>query len=277
MKALKWIFILFIPVNLLILVISFAFPGKLVFVDTYQVWVQKMVIHQMDNTRSMQIFQRKHADAFSSNAIQYAELTPYLEKVQPGALFFSMHGRRVSENFIRNEWKHCGIFFGTLDQVENYWGKDHELVCILRPFYSSADEYLIFDSSYEKGVSIHAIREMAGLNDVPTLRKLLLFDCNLNKDAWSRTLQNNLSHLGKPYDYCFVLDNDDALYCSEFLYELLPIEKSYFQPSAKILSRELLLPSDLVDAILHKGVSAGEYSHKGCISKTEGSTVILNL
>ena len=99
---------------------------------------------------------------------------------------------------------------GTLHQVENYWGVDHEFVTILRPFYTTGDEYLIFDSSYDQG-RIHSRYQGDGRsNNVPTLRKLLLFDCNLNKDAWSRMLQNNLSHLGKPYDYCFVLDNDDA-------------------------------------------------------------------
>ena len=83
MKPLKWVFILFIPLNLLIILISFAFPGNVGFIDTYQVWVQKMVIHQIDNPHSMQIFQQKQADAFSNNAIQYAELTPYWMRCSP--------------------------------------------------------------------------------------------------------------------------------------------------------------------------------------------------
>lgn len=259
------------------MVLSFAFPGKLGFVDNYQVSFQKMIIHQMDKTHPMPVFQRKHADTLSDSAIQYAELTPYLDDVQPGTLFFSVQGRRVSKIFISSTWKHCGIFLGTLRQIEHYWGKEHALVTYLRAFYTSEDEYLIFDSSYDQGVAIHSIREMAGLNDIPTLRKLILFEFTLNKDTWSQTLQSNISHVGKEYDYCFVLDNDDALYCSEFLYEVLPLEKNYFTPSEKIAGRAILLPSDLVDAILQKGVSSGAFIYKACITKKDGSVFTQSL
>ncbi len=274
MKTLRWVLILFIPLNLLILLISFAFPGRLGCIDKYQVAVQKLVIHQMDKTRSLNIFQRKQAENYSANAIQYTELTPYLAALQPGSLFFSEHGRSVSRVFIHSEWKHCGIFLGSLSQIEHYWGKDHELVSCLRPFYTSENESLIFDSSYEQGVSIHSIREMAGLDAIPTLRKLLLFECNLDKDAWSEALVNSMAHLGKAYDYCFVLDNQDALYCSEFLREVVPLEKCYFEPSAKIAGRPLLLPSDLADKMLQDGISSGTFIYKGCISKNGGTTVI---
>lgn len=274
MKALRWILILFVPVNLLVIAISFAFPGKLGCIDNYQVAVQKLVIHQVDKANTKHIFRRKHSDTFSANAIQYDELTPYLDELQPGTLFFSVHGKRVSKIFIRGEWKHCGIFLGTLRQVGQTWGEDHELVTRLRPFYTEDDDYLIFDSSYDQGVAIHSIREMADLNHVSTLRKLMFIESNFNKDTLSQALQNHLSHLGKAYDYCFLLDNDDALYCSEFLYEVLPLEKEYFTPSAEIVGRPLLLPSDLVDAILRKGISSGTFRSKGCISKTEGTVTI---
>jgi hypothetical protein len=270
-KALRWIIILFIPVNLLILLTSFAFPGKLGFADNYQVSIQKMIIHQLDKANLLPVFNREHTNALAANAIQFTDLTPYLDDVQPGTLFFSIQGRRVSKIFIRNEWKHCGIFLGTLQQIEHYWGKEHDLVTCLRAFYTAGDEYLIFDSSYDQGVSVHSISEMAGLDEVSTLKKLLLLEYTCNKEVWSQSIQNNLSHIGKEYDYCFVLDSDDALYCAEFLCKVLPLEKNYFTPSAKIAGRPLLLPSDLVDAILDKGISSGAFAFKGCISKTEGT------
>lgn len=277
MRALKWMIILLIPLNLLILLASFAFPGRVKIIDNYQVAIQKMVVHQMDKRRSMNIFRQQHTDPYAANAIQYAELTPYLDDVQPGTLFFSAHGRRVSKVFIRKEWKHCGIYLGTLPRVEQYWGKDHDLVTSLRAFYTTGDEHLVFDSSYDRGVSVHSIREMAGLHDISTLRKLLLFEFNHNKMTWSQAIQNSISHLGKSYDYCFVLDNDDALYCAEFLDEALPLEKNYFTPSAKIAGRPLLLPSDLVDAILDKGISSGAFTMKACISKKEGAMPVQSL
>lgn len=277
LKVLKWILILFIPVNLLVIALSFAFPGKLSCIDNYQVAVQKLVIRQLDRGHSKNIFQWKQADTSSANFIQYAELIPYLEKLQSGTLFFSVHGRRVSKIFIRGEWKHCGIFLGTLQQVEQTWGKDHPLVTRLRPFYAKDDDVLIFDSSYDKGVTIHSVREMADLNHVSTLRKLMVVEPHFNKDTWSQALQSHLSHLEKTYDYCFVLDNDDALYCSEFLREVLPLQKNYFQPSAKIVGRPLLLPSDLVDSIIRKGFSSGTFRSKGCILKKGGTMVLQTL
>jgi hypothetical protein len=257
--------------NFLLILLSFAFPGLLGFADKYQVTIQKMVVHQIDRSGAMNIFHQKHSDPFTANAIQYSELTDYLDDLQPGTLFFSVHGRNVSKFFIKGTWKHCGIYLGTRHQVEHYWGENHDLVKTLRSFYSTEDEYLIFDSSYDQGVSIHSIKEMAGLNDISTLRILLFFEFTLDKEEWSQVLQNNISHLGKEYDYCFLLDNEDLLYCSEFLYEILPLDKNYFHPSAKIVGRKLLLPSDLIDSILHKGVSAGDFIYKAYIRKERNS------
>jgi hypothetical protein len=90
-----------------------------------------------------------------------------------------------------------------------------------------------------------------------------------------------MSHLEKAYDYNFVLENDDALYCSEFLNEVMddafPLKNDYFQPSAKIAGRPLLLPSDIVDAILEKGISSGAFTLKTCISKKEGAMHVQSL
>jgi hypothetical protein len=252
-------------------VTSFAFPGKLGFVDKYQVSIQKMIIHQLDKTNPLPLFNREQTESPSASAIQFADLIPYLTDVQPGTLFFSVQGRRVSKIFIRNEWKHCGIFLGTLQQIEHYWGKEHDLVNRLRAFYTAEDEYLIFDSSYDQGVSVRSISELADLNNVSTLRELLLFEFTYNKEAWSQSIQNNLSNVGKEYDYCFVLNSDDALYCAELLHKVMPLEKNYFTPSAKIAGRPLLLPSDLVDAILEKGIGSGAFKFKAYISKKEGT------
>jgi hypothetical protein len=277
LRVLKWIVILFIPLNFLILVLSFAFPGKLGCIDAYQVAVQKLIVHQLDKVRPQKLLQQEHADAYTAGAIHYRELIPYLDSITPGTLFFSEHGRRVSNIFIKTDWKHCGIFLGTLEHVEHHWGEAHALVTFLRPFYNRKDEYLVFDSSYDLGVAIHSIREMAGLNNITTLRKLLLFEFTGDTAAMNQALSDNLVHLGKQYDYTFVPDNDEAFYCSEFLDELLPLEETFFSPSATIAGRPLLLPSDLVNAILEKGIPSGMFICKGCISKNEGDNIIQHL
>ncbi len=259
MKAIVRIFVLFLLLTLMLVVVSFAYPGVWKFADTYQVAVQKRVIHQMEKIGSAHIFHWRKPDPRTANAIQFSELTPFLEKLKPGTLFFSIQGSAVSELFIKGTWKHCGIYFGTLGQIEQFWGADHDLVKSLREFYTAEDEYLIFDSSYEKGVAIHSIKEMAGLASSSTLRRILLFEYKLDKEKWSLVLQDAILQSGKEYDYCYVLEDDQTFYCSEFLYKILPLEKNYFVPSAKILGRPSLLPSDLVHAISNRGVSSGEF------------------
>ena len=262
--------------NLSLIVISFAFPGTFSFIDNYQIAIQKMVIHRMDRTGPRDFFHRNHPDPYTANAIQFSELSPYLDELQPGTLFFSIHGTAVSNIFIKGTWKHCGIYFGTRRQIEHYWGEDHDLVKSLQAYYSNDDEYLIFDSSYENGVAIHSMKDLAGLNETSSLRRLHLFEFTLDKEQWSQVLLSNFSHLGKEYDYCFLLDNDDALYCSEFLYEVLPLERDYFVPSAKIVGRKLLLPTDLIQSILNKGISSGAFISRGIVSN-EGEVMSMNL
>ena len=264
MKTILRIIVLFICLNLILVLLSFAFPGQWAFADKYQVSVQKMVIHQMD---------KKNPDQYTAESIQLFELSPYLDEMKPGSLFFSDQGSFVSERFIKGPWKHCGIFIGSRRQIVDCWGEDHDFVQSLQAYYTTEDEYLIFDSSYEQGVAIHSLGEMADLANISTLRRFLVYEFALDKDTLGQVLQSALQHVGKDYDYCFVLDDDEALYCSEFLYKILPFEPGYFVPSAKIVGRESLLPSDLLQSIKNKGVPSGVFNYKACISK-EGGQVL---
>ena len=205
MKIVIRIIILIIALTVLSVGISFFIPGRLSFVDSYSISIEKGLISLMDKTASGSNLHRKHADPYTAQAVSYSELTPYLEEINPGTLFFSDHGRAVSGMFISGSWKHCGIFIGSLDQISRYWGEEHEVVRSLREYYTSEEEYLIFDSSYEKGVAIHGIQEIAELSENSTLRELLLVEYCLSKDEWSQLLLEGLEHLGKDYDYCFVL------------------------------------------------------------------------
>ena len=247
--------------------IAFFIPGRLGFVDSYALGMEKVVISLMEKKDLKQTYQGDHPDHYTANTVSFSELTPYLDELKPGTLFFSDQGGAVSARFVEGKWKHCGIYIGTMDQIQRFWGEEHALVQTLQEYYTSEDEYLIFDSSYEYGVAIHSIRELAGLSDISSLRTMLLFEYKLSKDLWSQQVLSGVKHLGKEYDYFFVLDNDDALYCSEFLYYMLPLERSKFIPSKKILGREFLLPSDLVQAVSGVGVASGDFIHKGTISK----------
>jgi len=270
LKVAARIIIMLLALTVLSVGISFFIPGRLAFVDSYSISIEKGLISLMEKMGSRSILRRNHPDPYTAQAVSYAELTPYLDEVRPGTLFFSDHGRTVSGLFIGGTWKHCGIFIGTLEQITCYWGKEHELVQSLREYYTSEDEYLIFDSSYEKGVAIHGIQEIAELSESSTLRELLFIEYRLSKYKRSELLLKGLEHLGKEYDYCFVLENDDALYCSEFLFKMLPGEQNIFVPSRKIMGRKFLLPSDLVQGILDKGIEAGAFIHRGNISKSGG-------
>ena len=272
MKLFLRIIALLILLNISFIGISFFLPGRLGFVDSYSLFIEKGVIELMEK-RDARADHGDQEDPFTTNAISFDELNPYLDELKPGTLFFSDHGRAVSARFIEGSWKHCGIYFGTMDQIQDYWGEDHDLVNSLRKYYTSEEDYLIFDSSYAYGVAIHSIKELANLGEISTLRSLLLFECSLGKEEWSQLLLSGKEHLGKDYDYFFVLENDDALYCSEFLYTMLPLDRSKVISSRKILGREFLLPSDLVHSIKAQGESKEEFILKGTISKSEGQII----
>ena len=128
-------------------------------------------------------------------------------------------------------------------------------------------------SSYENGVAIHAINDLADLSLNSTLRSMLLFECKLDKEQWSQVLLSSSCHLEKAYDYFFVLDNDNAFYCSELLYTLMQLDRSQVSPSRKILGREFLLPSDLVQYLMNSDESVKRYVCKGSIVKSNGQII----
>ncbi len=270
MKLFLQILLILFLLNISFIGISFFLPGRIGFVDSYSLLLEKGVIELLDKKGARQSEQRNSADPFTNNAISYDELKPYLDTLMPGTLFFSDQGRTVSAKFIAGSWKHCGIYLGSLDQIQRFWGKDHDLVLSLRKYYTSDKEFLIFDSSYEYGVAIHSIIELAGLGEISTLRSLFFVESKLGKEEWSQCLLNGMEHLGKAYDYFFVLENDESLYCSEFLYSMLQMDKRQVTPSRKILGREFLLPSDLLQAIRKSRATGGEDIHKEILTKKEG-------
>jgi hypothetical protein len=259
--------------NILFLGISFFLPGRIGFVDTYSLLLEKGVIELLDKKGSRPNEWRNRTDPFTGNAISYEELRPYLDTLKPGTLFFSDHGRAVSAKFIAGSWKHCGIYLGSLDQIQSFWGKDHALVLSLRKYYTSEEDYLIFDSSYEYGVAIHNIKHLANLSEISTLRSLLFVESKLGKEEWSQRLDKGMEHVGKEYDYFFVMENDESLYCSEFLYSMLQMDRRQVSPSRKILGRAFLLPSDLLQAILKSRATGGEDISKVILTKKEGQVI----
>jgi len=270
LKLFLRIFVLFILLNVSFIGISFFLPGRISFVDSYSLFIEKGVIELMEKKGRGSGRRGDQVNSFTTDALSFDELSPYLDQIEPGTLFFSDHGRAVSARFIEGNWKHCGIFLGTLEQIRDFWGKDHNLVLSLQKYYTAEKDYLIFDSSYGYGVAIHSIKELAELSENSTLRSLLLYECSLDKQEWSEHLLRGKVHLGKEYDYFFVLENEDALYCSEFLYYMLPMDRSKPVPSRKILGRDFLLPSDLVRSLVLQDESTGESTYKGIISKSEG-------
>lgn len=268
MKRLLRILLAGIGLHFLLVVLSFLFPGHLLVLDRYQVGFQKVFIEGIDACSSGLSGRLKKKDTFRAGAISMSELSPVLDELKPGTLFFSEHGTAVSARFIRGRWKHCGIYLGTLDQVETFWGKDHALVQTLRSRYISGKEHLVFDSSYEYGVRIHDMSGMAELSARSTLRALRLYEFHRSREQWSTLLLQGMKREGKSYDYCFVLDDDESYYCSEFLYKVLCLDETYLRPSRRIISRDVLIPSDLVQAFDEQGEASGEFH---CIQMLSGS------
>lgn len=273
MKLFLRIFVLLILLNISFIGISFFLPGRIAFVDSYSLFIEKGVIELVEKTGTGSHKGGGQEDPFTTDALSFDELCPYLDEINPGTLFFSDHGRAVSARFIEGGWKHCGIYLGTFKQIQQFWGKDHDLVLSLQKYYSSDEDYLIFDSSYDYGVTIHSIRELAELSENSTLRRLLLFECSLGKEEWSQLLLRGEEHVGKEYDYFFVLENENALYCSEFLYTVLPLDGNKVMVSRKIFGRTFLLPSDLVHYIQESEGAVGDFVNGGTISKREGNII----
>lgn len=176
------------------------------------------------------------------------------QEMQPGDIMVQRRNWYLSNVGIPGFWAHAALYTGTLSEMNDFFQD-------LFPYqgYETFEDYLkaLYPDIYQQyqqtdeegyafsvieavapGVVLTSIEQSADADFVGVLRP------NISKEEVLKGLIESYAHAGKPYDYNFDFDTNDALVCSELVY------KSYqdvLQLETQLLNgRTLLPPVDLV-------------------------------
>lgn len=266
----------FIIVPALILSISFWYPGRLHSVDKLRysfckVTIEKVVNVETDKFEGGWGFSKR----YTQNAISFNELKPHLNKLKPGAVLITSHGKSVCA-LIPGLWKHTMIYLGCKEQTKAYFGEGSSFYQLLKPYYKTNNEYLMIDASFRQDVAIRCISNMANLNEVSTLRAFLCLEPKLSKQENLEYIYSAVNELGKRYDLTFDDTNSDEYYCTEIIANSLSPYGIRFMKQSKIFMRNIMLPDDMVDNILEKRLLE-LFNYKYCLVKETDSIKTIDI
>ncbi len=186
-----------------------------------------------------------------NNVLTYNDLKPYLNKIQPGTIFFISHGK-IIRHFIPGYWTHTGFYLGTKKQMRDKFGAESSIYKLVQNFYRTGEEHLVIDSSYRKGCAVRGFMEMAKLQTQSTLRSILCVEPKIGTMQLSLILQNALAETGKKYDLNFSITDTSKVYCAELIYSPLKNAGITFNKRTLLLFWDILLPKDIVQEIMEQ-------------------------
>jgi len=251
---------------LLGLYLSFVYPGVVISLDTLRYNWCKTTIEKVDYAESERFeCGFSISKRYTKNAISFAELTPQLDKLKPGTILITSHGKSVCA-LIPGMWKHTMIYLGSQQQTKAYFGANSEFYKLLETYYITKNEYLMIDASFRQDVAIRCISKMANLQEQSTLRSLVCIEPKLSRQDNLGYINNAVKELGKKYDLSFDNSNDQELYCTEFIANALSPYGIHLQKQSKVLNRKISLPVDMVANILEDG-KIDSFNYKFCLVK----------
>jgi|LSQX01.1.fsa_nt_gb hypothetical protein len=257
--------ILLFVVSFMAMYISFLFPGKLKLADRVRTELMKSTINaleEIEKTGQRLTLANFHNKEIST--LSYDDLVPYLHSIESGTVFFTSHGKIVS-NFIPGNWTHTGFYLGTQKQLQDKFGASSTIYKSVENFYRTGEEHLIIDSSLRRGCAVRDIMEMAALGSKSTLRSILCFEPKISPAQLQHVLQNSLAETGKKYDLSFSMDDKSKIYCTELIYDAFQLFGITINQRTPIFFRNILLPKDMVDEIIEKHMT--EFNLKLCLVK----------
>ncbi len=181
----------------------------------------------------------------------------------PGDIFLARKNWYASNVGIPGFWTHAGLYTGTIEEMELYFGDIfpyvHEGVrytsfteLLTRAYpeayaaYTQPDTYGHTPSVIEsetKGTSIQSIEHSAHVDYFGVMRT------PLPKKDILESLLRVFVHKGKPYDYEFSMLTKDSIFCSELVYDAyvpLSAKDGVIFPTSVVTGREIVSPNDIM-------------------------------
>ncbi len=272
-KILKWLTLGVVLFFILSIVISSLFPGKVRFVDQVRLFAQRPAIKWLGTLKVDELPISVTSDTLPGIDISYEELLPFLKKIPPGSIFLTRTRNYAISEFIPGMWKHAGIFLGTKEQLENKFGKRSKLYGMLDTLMADGEIYVL--DSEADGVRVHPFIDMSNLKEKSYLTNFTAFSINTTKELKLQFLEDALKYLEREYDYDWLTEDDNTLYCSELIYHSLKTIGVEIKKRTETLSRIVITPDDLFEFMNQRGKNIGGFILKVNIHKEGGEVITL--
>ncbi|MHC1780228.1 MAG: YiiX/YebB-like N1pC/P60 family cysteine hydrolase [Bacteroidales bacterium] len=267
-RILKWLILGVITVFILSIAISSIFPGKVRIVDQIRLFAQRPAIKWLGKLKVDELPTYDSQDSLHVNDISFDELKAYLHSIPSGSIFFTRTRNYAISEFIPGMWKHAGIFLGTKEQVADMFGRESKVYRALDSLMDGSEIYVL-DSEAE-GVRVHPFRDMSNMREESYLTNLAAFSMNVTLESKRLFLKEALKFLGREYDYDWLTEEDNTIYCSELIYHSLKVIGMEIEKRTETLSRIVITPDDLFEYVSGRGKTHGDFSIKINLFKKDG-------
>lgn len=220
--------------------ISAAFPKKINFLDDIRLYFQSKLLVLASDYNSQ-----------SESKEITKELNFLKENLEPWDLIFT-HKKwyEISNTLIPWKRTHSMMYIWDKQEIFNFLWDNYSWID-LDEYYENNNNILIIESD-KNWVGIKNIEHIKHLDAILWIR------VNTTKNQKIKLFENVIKNLWKEYDFDFDIEYDNAIFCSELIYNWLKsIEINL--PTTDIIIREYISPNDMVKYITNTWVSNKEF------------------
>lgn len=247
---------------------SLLFPRKVNVVDDVRMFAQRPLIKWFGKLKIEDFPLIDSVGANKEIDISYEELLQIIEDLTPGTIFVTRTRNYAITEFIPSQWEHSGIYLGTKQQVAEYFGAESNLFGRLDTLMNDTDVYVL--DSTDDGVQVHRMKDLSNMSVVSYLTNFASFSFNQSVQEKALFIEGALSYLGRGYDYDWITEDDESIFCSELLYHSLKTVGIFIKERTKTVSRDIFTPDNLYTYLLVHSGEGQAYTFNGSFCKNKG-------
>jgi hypothetical protein len=255
MDILRKILILLALFSVVGILFSYIFPGKVVIVDDMRLFMQRPIIRWFGKIKADDFPVVFSEELPGEIDIDYSELQIVLEDLPVGSIFFTTTRSYAITEFIPGKWKHTGIFLGNKGGVAMTFGVESELYGRLDSLMNE-EGYYVLDSRAE-GVKVHPIIDLSNMRENSYLTGFAAFSPDMSIADQEKFIMEALYYLDREYDFDWLTEDDESIFCSELLYIALRRVGVDIPQRTSTFSREVITPDNLFDSLIGNSTELG--------------------
>lgn len=246
---------------------SSIFPGRIKIVDSVRMLAQRPIIKLLGKIKMDDIPLYTFSDNDNESDISFEELKMFITNLPPGSIYFTSTRNYAITEFIPGKWKHTGIFLGTKEQLIDYFGKNSNIMIKLDSLINSTDIYVL--DSYSNGVSVHPIQDLSNMRIKSYMTDFAAFIYKGTKKNKIEYIQKALNYLNRDYDFDWLTEDPETIYCSELIYHSFKTIGFDIQKRTTTFNRDIFTPDNLFEFLDSISNSSKSFKFYGKISKIE--------